>query len=338
MQANNNRVVIYEDLHCENHLPTIEGATHNLPEVPMRVRTISEALHKAEFSSSLRFVSPEPATDEDLRSIHKASHLYTIKEAVKFAEDSDGYRMVNHDADVVVSKGSDSAARFAAGAVREAVRTVLSPGVEKRAFCNVRPPGHHAHHDKASGFCLYNNVWFGAQEARKFMTEVLGIREPRISIIDLDVHHGDATQGFVLRNTELATFFVSIHQKFSSQWPGTGKECHKLRKNSVIICHNIPVGGGDDHVKDYFDSQLINALTAWKPDLILISCGFDGHELDPVGQLKYSSQLYGWMTRKLVEVANQCCQGRIVSVLEGGYSMQALAESSVEHVRALLEL
>lgn len=340
MKANNTRVVIYEDLHCENHLPAIEGATHNLPEIPMRVRTISEALHNAEFSSLVRFVSPEPATDEELFSIHKPKHLQTIKEAVQFAADSDGYRMINRDPDVIVSEGSDIAARFAAGAVRDAVRTVLSPGLEKRAFCNVRPPGHHAHHDKPSGFCLYNNVWFGAQEARKFMTETLGIKEPRIAIVDWDVHDSDGTRSFVLRqeNLKLNTFLVSIHQKFTTQWPGTGKECHKIKGNTVVICHNIPVGGGDDHVKDYFDSQLINSLTAWKPDLILISCGFDGHELDPVGQLQYTSQLYGWMTRKLVEVANQCCQGRIVSVLEGGYSMKALAESSVEHVKALLEL
>ena len=170
------------------------------------------------------------------------------------------------------------------------------------------------------------------------MIDILGIKEPRIAIVDWDVHMGDGSMNFVLQNTELFTYFVSIHQKFNSQWPGTGKECHKYRKNSVIICHNIPVGGGDDHVKDYFDSQLTNDLTNWKPDLILISCGFDGHELDPIGRLQYSSQLYGWMTNKLVQVANQCCHGRIVSVLEGGYSMKALAESSVEHVKALLEL
>lgn len=333
---NNNRVAIFEDTHCEDHIPGVEGRPNPLPETADRVRVISEALRKTEFSSQLRFISPEPATDEELELIHKVTHLARIRTTVEKAAANDSFMYVDKDPDVAVSKGSDIAARYAAGSVRDAVRTVLSPGVEKRAFCNVRPPGHHACNNKAAGFCLYNNVWFGAQIARQFMIDILGIKEPRIAIVDWDVHHGDGSQAFVLANPELFTYFVSIHQKFNSQWPMTGKECRKVRQNATVICHNIPVGGGDDHVKDYFDAELINDLTRWKPDLILIS--FDGHELDPIGQLKYSSQLYGWMTKKLVEVANQCCQGRIVSVLEGGYSLQALRESSVEHVKALLEL
>jgi acetoin utilization deacetylase AcuC-like enzyme len=339
-KPNNNRVAIFEDRHCEDHIPSLEGRPNPLPETVERVQVISEALRKADFSSQLRFISPEPATDEELELIHKVTHLARIRTTVEKAAVHDSFMYVDKDPDVAVTKGSNIAARYAAGSVRDAVRTVLSPGVEKRAFCNVRPPGHHACSNKAAGFCLYNNVWFGAQVARQFMIDTLGVKEPRVAIVDWDVHHGDGGQAFVLQqeNLKLHTYFVSIHQKFNTQWPGTGKECRKVRQNATVICHNIPVGGGDDHVRDYFDAELINDLTQWKPDLILISCGFDGHELDPVGQLKYSSHLYGWMTRKLVGVANQCCHGRIVSVLEGGYSMQALRESSVEHVKALLEL
>lgn len=330
------KVVIYEDIICENHLPETSGRAVPLPEIPGRVKAISEALREASFSGDLKFVSPEPATTDELLSIHKPEHIAHVANQVRYALEHDCMAFVNHDSDVVVTSGSDLAARYAAGAVRDAVIAVLGPGYDKRAFCNVRPPGHHAHCHKGEGFCLYNNVWFGAQAARKFMIDCLDKKEPRIAIVDWDVHHGDGTQDFVMKNQNLFTYFVSIHQKYTTQFPKTGKECKKVRGNSIIECHNIKPGGGDAEVKEYFNNTLIQSLLEWKPDLILISCGFDAHHLDPIGQLTYSSKLYGWMTQQLIRVADTCCGGHIVSVLEGGYSLKALRESVVEHVQAML--
>lgn len=344
----NHRVAIFEDVHCENHLPTVDGQKSPLPETPERVQVISKALKGSPFSNKLRFISPKPATNEELLLIHKDIHIRTVENAVAKARDSECMQFVDHDSDVIVTEGSDIAARYAAGAVRDAVRLVLSSTSEKeeseklerRAFCNVRPPGHHSKCHGASGFCLYNNVWFGAQIARKYFIEVLGKDNPRIAIVDWDVHMGDGTYDFVTDNKDnhnYYTYFVSIHQQWDSQFPKTGKECWKHSRNSVVICHNIPEGSGDKEVKAFFNNnKLTDSLMEWKPDLILISCGFDGHTLDPIGNLNYSSGLFGWMAEQLVKVADKCCDGRIVSVLEGGYSMQALRESSVEHVKALV--
>lgn len=336
------RVIVFEDTRCDDHIPTSTPTQWKLPERPERTQVISAALKAQPFASMLKFVTPTPATPDELCSFVHPSHYHTVQNTVANAKEIDGPTLYQEDADVVITEGSHLAAQLAAGAVRDAVYTVMAPGKIKRAFCNMRPPGHHATCGKAAGFCLYNNVWFGTQVARKVMKENYpnssfpdGV-EPRIAIIDWDVHHGDGTEDYVRRNALLPTFFVSIHQDYKTNYPGTGKEKHTEIQNSTIICHNIPVGGGDTEVRQYFEQDLIPKLSAWKPDLIFISCGFDAHKLDPVGKLAYSSQLYGWMTKQLVKVADAYCGGRIISVLEGGYSLQALQESSVEHVKALL--
>ncbi len=330
------KVIIYEDAICEGHLAVedVRGRSkYMLPERPDRVRVISEALHAAPFVDDLIFTSPTAATVDELKSIHNEYHMQTVENAVFAARDSGDPRMVNNDTDVIVTRGSQDAALVAAGAVRDAVHQVLGPSYIKRAFCNVRPPGHHAHCHKAEGFCLYNNIWFGAQMARKYLRNTRA--DPRIAIIDWDLHHGDGTQDFVMASSDY-TYFVSIHQNYMTQFPQTGRECRKEIGNSIVICHNIPVNGGDEEVKKYFDTELIDDLTAWKPDIILVSCGFDAHTLDDIGRLNYSSRLYGWMTAELVKIADKCCGGRLVSVLEGGYNLRALREASVEHVGAML--
>jgi len=330
LEMNINKVAIFEHAECGKHL---EGL-NVLPERPARTETISEALHNAPFIEFLEFKSPKPVTKEDLLSIHSTDHVDTINEHIQTATDIGRSYMVNRDSDVIVTEGSDTAAAHAAGAMRDAVKLVYSDSPINKVFCNVRPPGHHAHRHKAEGFCLYNNVWFGAMEARKLL-EKQGIAAPRVAIIDWDLHHGDGTQHFVLNNTELSTFFVSIHQTYNSQFPMTGKEWKKERDNTISINHNIKPGGGAVEIQEYFDT-LIPELREWKPDIIFISCGFDAHELDTIGLLKYSSKLYGFMTRKLVSVADDLCNGRLISVLEGGYNLQALSESSLEHVAALI--
>jgi acetoin utilization deacetylase AcuC-like enzyme len=330
------KVAIFDDSRCSRHLEVTQNASKDpLPERPARTQVISEALRTASFVDKLMFLIPEPATDVDLLGIHRKTHLQNIAAYENKSKEMTAPIMIDYDPDVILTEGSDMAARLAAGSVRDAVQLVLGPGSIKRVFCNVRPPGHHAHNHFAAGFCIYNNIWFGVMEARKYMTEN---QKLRIAIIDWDAHHGDGTQDFVYRNLDLPTYFVSIHQKYSTQYPMTGKECKKQIKDIVVVCHNISPGGGDNEVKQYFDNTLIPDLLMWKPDLIMISCGFDAHELDDISQLMYTSELYGWMTKRLVGVANECCGGKIVSVLEGGYNLQALRESSVEHVLAMVDI
>jgi len=330
LEMNINKVAIFEDVHCEKHLEGLDI----LPERSARTKAISEALHTVPFVEFLTFHSSTPVSNEDLMSIHDIKHIDNVDAHIQIATDIGRSYMVDRNSDVLVTEGSDIAAAHAAGAMRDAVKVVYG-GLINKVFCNVRPPGHHAHRHKAEGFCLYNNVWFGANEVRK-LYEMQGLPPPRIAIIDWDLHHGDGTQHFVLANTELFTYFVSIHQTYNSTWPMTGKEWRKEHGNSVSINHNIKPRHGDKQVKEYFEDTLIPELREWKPDIIFISCGFDAHALDSIGRLEYSSELYGWMTSQLVSVANDLCRGRIISVLEGGYNLQALRESSVEHVAALV--
>lgn len=337
-----NSVIIFEDERCNDHIPSSTSIEWKLPECPERTQVISAVLKEQSFTSLLKFVTPNPVTSEELLTIVDPKHYYIVQNTIDNIKEIPA--IYQNDPDVVLTKGSQLAACLAAGAVKDAVHMIIKPNGYKKAFCNMRPPGHHATCKKASGFCLYNNVWFGVQEARKIMklnypnSSFPENVEPRIAIIDWDLHHGDGTEDYVRRNAKLPTFFVSIHQDYKNNYPGTGREKHIQIQNSTIICHNIPIGGGDSEIHSYFKQDLIPELQKWKPDFIFISCGFDAHHLDPVGKLSYSSQLYGWMTKQIVKVADEHCGGRIISVLEGGYNLQALRESAVEHVKALLNL
>lgn len=334
-----NFVAIFEDKRCDQHIPIEVPEEWRIVECPERTQVISQALHTQDFTPMLKFLTPTAASENEIVSIVHQKHYNTVRNAILKSKESGIPTLVNHNPDVIISEGSCLAAQLAVGAIRDAVNLVITSDNIKKAFCNIRPPGHHATAKQSSGFCLYNNVWFGVQEARKSLKEFYPIflqREPRIAIIDWDVHHGDGTEDYVRRNSELHTFFCSIHQDYKTNYPGTGKEKNNKIDNSIIICHNIPIDGGDFEVKAYFNESLIPQLIDWKPDIILISCGFDGHNKDPLGKLNYSSQLYGWMTEQLVKVANKTCAGRIVSVLEGGYNLEALKESAIEHVRALI--
>lgn len=322
-------VVVFEDEECAKHIPKSD-----LPEIPARTIEISAALRK-HIKENIEYRRPNPVEFSDFETFHKKEYVDYVRGQLELCND-DKPKLLLGNSDLFISKGSNLAMRLAAGAIRDAVKLVFESETIRRVFCNVRPPGHHAKCQGGAGFCIFNNVWFGAEIARELLISK-GNHSPRIAIIDWDVHHGDGTQDYVLKNTEKFTFFCSIHQTYNTNYPGTGKECVKYRKNSIIVNHNIKPESNDDFVKSYFDSWLIPELKSWKPDLILISCGFDGHTLDPIGQLCYSSELYGWMTSRLVQVAKHSCEGRIVSILEGGYNLQALRESAVCHVNALID-
>lgn len=226
------------------------------------------------------------------------------------------------DGDTVMSAGSAEAALRAAGAVCDAIDSVMAGDVDN-AFCAVRPPGHHAEPGRAMGFCLFNNVAVGALYARE--TYGLG----RIAAVDFDVHHGNGTQAAFESDGDL--FYASTHQW--PLYPGTGAAGETGVGN---IC-NVPLapGSGSRAFRRAMSETVLPALEAFRPDMILLSAGFDAHNDDPLAGLEFRTEDYGWVTAQLVRIAEGLCGGRMVSALEGGYDLQALAESVVAHVGAL---
>jgi acetoin utilization deacetylase AcuC-like enzyme len=228
------------------------------------------------------------------------------------------------DGDTVMSPGSGEAALRAAGAVTAAVGAVLK-GEFKNAFCAVRPPGHHAEHDIAMGFCIFNNVAVGAAEARA----VHGLK--RVAVMDFDVHHGNGTQHLFDHDADL--FYASTHQM--PLYPGTGAKAERGVGN---ICNApLPPGAGSEEFRAAMEKIVLPAIEAFRPELIMISAGFDAHRRDPLAALEFETEDYHWATERLCALAESCCGGRVVSTLEGGYDLQALGESAAAHLAALLE-
>ena len=318
-------VAIIDDCLFDGHIPHSD-----VPEKPIRTRAIRIALRQAPFAPRVRWLKPLPISRADLEEVHSARYVKDVFDICGRLSTADAMNWISNDHEVLVSQGSLNAVLHAAGAVQQAIRIVLDPNDSvERVFCNVRPPGHHAHVSKGQGFCIFNNVWIGACEARK-----LGAQ--RVAIVDWDVHHGNGTQDFILNSpVEKDTLFFSVHQHHHTIWPQTGKDTTKGHYGTVR-CGEIRPYEGDEEMKRYFEGVLIPKLREFNPDVILISCGFDGHINDSIAQLHYSSELYGWMTDQLKAVATECCAGRMVSVLEGGYCPPALMESAVYHVKEML--
>jgi acetoin utilization deacetylase AcuC-like enzyme len=249
--------------------------------------------------------------------VHPGGYVRTILDA----SPEQGVRAL--DPDTVLSPGSVRAARLAAGAVIDAVKAVAA-GEMTRAFCAVRPPGHHAEPDRAMGFCLFSSVAVAARAA-----QAAGLA--RVAVIDFDVHHGNGTQAAVEADSTL--FLGSIHQM--PLYPGTGAASETGVGNVV----NVPVAphAARESWRASFQGGLMPALEAFAPDLILISSGFDAHRRDPLAHQSLEAEDFAWATRAVAEVARRACHGRIVSSLEGGYDLEGLGRSAVAHVHALGE-
>jgi acetoin utilization deacetylase AcuC-like enzyme len=253
----------------------------------------------------------------DLERLHPADHVARLLAA---APDS-GLRQL--DADTVLSPGSVRAARLAAGAVIDAVRAVAR-GETARAFAAVRPPGHHAEPDTSMGFCLFSNV---AVAARVAQSEGMA----RVAVIDFDVHHGNGTQAAF--ETDDSLFLGSIHQ--SPLYPGTGAASETGVGNIVNV--PVPPHAAREAWRGAFAGGLMPALEAFRPDLLLISAGFDAHRRDPLAHQSLEAEDFAWATRAVLEVARSRCGGKVVSSLEGGYDLEGLGRSAVAHVQALGE-
>lgn len=258
------------------------------------------------------------ADEATLLLAHSPEHLAQIKRHIPAL----GWSAI--DPDTILSPGSWQAALRAVGAVTTAIDRVIE-GSADNAFCAVRPPGHHAEATGAMGFCLFNNVAIGAMHARRRF----GLE--RIAVVDFDVHHGNGTQDIFYRDPGL--FFASTHQ--SGAYPGSGA-AHERGVADNIVNLPLPAGSGSVAWRRLFADQLVPALRRFAPQLILISAGFDAHEADPLAQMRLKTEDFFWGTQQICKVAVDVCQGRVVSSLEGGYDLPALAASVAAHITALM--
>jgi len=286
------------------------------PERPDRLRAVLRALEGPEFGALVR-VEATPATREQIERVHPATHVDDVFEAIPTVG------LANIDGDTVVTAGSRQAVLHAAGALCAAVDAVVEDAAGN-AFCAVRPPGHHAEPHRAMGFCLFNNVAVGAMQARA----VHGLA--RVAVIDIDVHHGNGTQAFAWDDPNF--FYASTHQM--PLYPGTGQIAERGAGNIV----NAPLQPGADGAafRAVIAESVLPALRRFAPEMVLISAGFDAHARDPLANLNLRAEDYVWVTEELMGVADECAEGRVVSCLEGGYDLEALAESAAAHVGALM--
>jgi len=287
------------------------------PECPDRLRAVLRGLEGEGFADLLREGAPL-ATLDQLARVHPAEYVRAIL-AIRPALGE----TVALDADTAMSAGSAEAALRAAGGAVAGVDAVME-GWARAVFVATRPPGHHAEPTRPMGFCLFNNVAVGAEQARK------GHGLARVAVVDFDVHHGNGTQHMFERDADL--FYASTHQW--PFYPGTGAADETGIGNIV----NVPLApmSGSREFRAAMTEIVLPALERFRPDLLLISAGFDAHADDPLASLRLGEADYEWATRALMAVADACCRGRIVSTLEGGYDLPALAASAAAHVRALM--
>ncbi|MBO9445956.1 histone deacetylase family protein [Ruegeria sp. R14_0] len=285
---------------------------------PERVARLEHILHALE-GLDLKRVTAPMAADDDLLRVHPESHIRDIRDR----RPEDGFSQI--DGDTFMSPGSVDAAYRAAGAAVRAVDMVLG-GEAPNAFCAIRPPGHHAETETAMGFCLFGNAALAAKHA----LDHHGLK--RVAVVDFDVHHGNGTQD-LLWDERRALVITSQQMPL---WPGSGRPDETGAYETVL---NIPLapGSGGAEMRAAYETQAFPRLRAFKPELIIISAGFDAHQDDPLANLNWSTGDFAWVTAELCQIADELCQGRIVSTLEGGYDLNALAEATRAHVEELMK-
>lgn len=298
-----------------------DGLLHEMgeghPECPDRLRAVLQALEAEEFAGLIRD-EPDEATYEQLERVHPPDYVAAIL-GVRPAPGE----YVALDADTVMCADSARAALLAAGAAVRAVDEVLGGHVQ-RAFCATRPPGHHAERRKPMGFCLFANAVIAARHAQA----AHGLS--RVAICDFDVHHGNGSQDCVWEDPSI--LFASSHQM--PLYPGTGAAEERGAGN--IFNAPLPPGADGAAFRAAWSEHLLPAIEAFRPELLVISAGFDAHARDPLAQLRVTEADFAWLTAEFCALAGRHCGGRIVSLLEGGYDLPALAVSAAAHVRGLL--
>ena len=283
------------------------------PESPERVQAVDAALRAAPWFGELLAIEAPYATPEQLARAHTQAHV----DAVRAAVPEQGVTWL--DPDTGLTPHSWHAACAAAGAAVRAVDTVMA-GAAQRAFCNVRPPGHHAEADRAMGFCLFNNAAIGIHHA----LAVHGLA--RVALVDFDVHHGNGSED-ILRDETRVLLLSSFRHPF---YPHSGAQPH-----AGYVPVPLPAGADGRLFREAFERDVLPGLDAFRPELICVSAGFDAHRNDSLGGLNLLEDDYAWITRTLCALADRHAQGRLVSVLEGGYDLGALGRSAVAHVEAM---
>ena len=302
-----NTAIITSDS-SEDH---ITGDGH--PEQPKRVSVVINKLRKRD---NLLWIKSEKFDQKILKKVHGSDYI----ESVENSFPSNGLKFL--DGDTIISPGSKKATYDAVGSIIKAVDGVESKKF-KNAFCAVRPPGHHSEKNKAMGFCIFNNAAIGAQ----YLIEKYNYN--RIAIIDFDVHHGNGTQDIFYNNKKV--LYISTHQY--PFYPGTGSENEKGKFNNIF---NIPLPAGTSS-ENYFEAynHVLKKIDQFRPEFLIFSAGFDAHQDDPLAQFKLKSGDFYEITRRTLLTANKYINKKVVSILEGGYDLNALAESADEHIKAL---
>lgn len=292
------------------------------PEGLKRLKALGEAIRQEGLLESLIVTEPYLPGMGAVHAVHDPAYLEAFREA---AARGDRYFATR---DCAIGAGSYETALLAAGGVMAGIDAVFS-GRSDNAFCAVRPPGHHAGRDQAMGFCFVNNVAVGAAYARS----AHGVA--RICILDWDAHHGNGTQDLFAEDPEV--LFISLHEHPSFCYPGTGRRMDRGRGAGVGATLNVPLlpHAGDREMIDAFEREAVPAIEAFRPDLILLSAGFDAHAEDPITDLACTERAYVHMTRRVLELADRHCDGRVVSVLEGGYRIESFVASAIAHVKTL---
>ena len=287
------------------------------PEQIARVLVINENFKKLN-NKNILWKKPSIITENIIKDVHDTDYINLVKNSFP----SKGFSSL--DGDTIISPGSREATFDAAGSIIAAIDGVQNKEF-KNAFCSVRPPGHHSSQNKAAGFCILNNVSIGAN----YLLNNYDYK--KIAIIDFDVHHGNGTQDIFYENEDV--LFISTHQY--PYYPGTGSEQEKGKFNNIF---NIPLPAGTNSEKylNAFDFAL-KKLKEFKPEFVLISAGFDSHVKDPLAQFKLETEDFYTITKRILEASKKFCNGKVVSILEGGYDLQALRDSSKRHVDALIE-
>ncbi len=307
---------VYDDVYLEHKT----GPGH--PERPERLEAIIARLEQTSLRDRLTPIEAAPADEKWITAVHQPEYLERIQRSCR---EKSGYV---DSMDVPVSDRSYEAALLAAGGLLAAVDAVVQRRV-RNAFCAVRPPGHHALSNRAMGFCLLNNVAIAARYLQK-KHEL-----SKILIVDWDVHHGNGTQDTFYDDPTV--FYFSTHQYPFYPGSGAAEETGRGEGRGFTLNVPLPAGRGDREYRRVFEEQLVPAAMAFDPQFVLISAGFDAHEDDLLGQMNVTAEGFAELTRVVDRIAEKCCDGRLVSVLEGGYGLEGLAASVEAHLRVLLD-
>ncbi|GAB3480026.1 histone deacetylase family protein [Marinomonas epiphytica] len=303
---------------CEKHQM---GAEH--PESPARIGAIHDRLIAGQMLDFLHWREAQPASIEQIKKAHDSDYVDGILAQAQLLQGAQGEESISLEPETILMQHSLDAALYAAGAAIQALDMVMKQEVDN-AFCSVRPPGHHAEQHQAMGFCFFNNVAVAARYAQQ------NYQLKRIAIIDFDVHHGNGTEHIVSGDSGI--FYGSSYQHPFYPYSDPGKS------HDNILHIPLEAGTGSNEFRQAISTQLIPALHQYEPELLLISAGFDAHKADPMGQLRLEDQDFTWITQELMKVAECYSQGRIVSILEGGYDLDALGRAACCHIRALLKM